>query len=68
MRTILPTLFVKHPDGSYSEWDAARVAAYTAWLNRYEGGLMFGEIADLNGQGPCQRCVGHAVSGPITTS
>jgi hypothetical protein len=35
-------------------------------LHRYDGDLMFGQIAAINGQGPCERCVGHSVSGPVT--
>ena len=26
--------------------------------------MLYGEIAEINGAGPCQRCVGRSVSGP----
>lgn len=43
---------------------AAMNAKIDTWERRYDGGLMFGEIAAINGQGPCERCVGRALQSP----
>lgn len=37
------------------------------WIKKTLGfRMMYGELAEIAGKGPCLRCVGQAVSGPLS--